>query len=88
MHKRKYICNNCKTEPISCDSGWGHEFKKNGMILYCKKTKRTILHYCNESEMESSIIETARGDADYGRELRSFGKEAHLISSPLPAKRK
>jgi len=85
MKKEKYRleCSNCGCEPVSCDSGWGHDLVKEGQEIYCKvyntKYNERKLHYCDQEEMEQSILETIRGEAQFGYEIRSFGKLATII---------
>ena len=78
--KKNYVCSNCKEQIISDDAGWGHKFTK-GQDIFCKKKPKFqgSLHYCSESEMDDCILETARGEADFDRKIRSYGKPAKVL---------
>lgn len=76
--KKQYYCSNCKETIISDDAGYGFKFKK-GQSIFCKKKKTGNLHYHDIEQMEEAIRDTFRGNQEYGREIRSYGKEAKVI---------
>jgi hypothetical protein len=58
MIKKKYYCSHCKEVVITCDSGWAHKFK-NGEKIICKKKPwpQGSLHFCDDTEMDDSILD-------------------------------
>lgn len=75
----KLICSVCNTEPHSDDAGFGIEFKKGDTIL-CKKTRtKGNLHYHDIDQLEEMVLETARGEADWGREVYSLAHKEGIV---------
>ena len=72
-NRKNYYCSHCKQIIESCDSGWGHKFRKGDKII-CKKRKLPCgsLHFCNDYEMDDAIL-------DVDIPVRTYGEDAIVI---------